>query len=169
MKEKGSLDLLGPSTMPAVRAMAGMTRSYRRFGITNEGALRAPPHGIISHSRKRLGLRGSAFCVVTHNTGMQVCRNRPRWWLPRSLPSGSASFGKALLAFESQPPRGNWSPASVAHAWRCSWNGPSRRCTQRPSANSATILLTRLLKTACAEVERTAAAWRSPQLTQFLR
>ena len=70
MKEKGSLDLLGPSTKAALQALAeGVDPELTgRFGTTNGGAMRATPVGIAFIPGNALAEEAWRSCVVTHNT-----------------------------------------------------------------------------------------------------
>ena len=70
MKEKGSLDLLGPSTKAALQALVeGVDPELTgRFGTTNGGAMRATPVGIAFIPGNALAEEAWRSCVVTHNT-----------------------------------------------------------------------------------------------------
>lgn len=112
MKEKGSLDLLGPSTKAALQALAeGVDPELTgRFGTTNGGAMRATPVGIAFIPGNALAEEAWRSCVVTHNT-MQGIESTTLVAAAVSLAiAGERGFlSKALAFVESQPPRGNWS------------------------------------------------------------
>ena len=112
MKEKGSLDLLGPSTKAALQALVeGVDPELTgRFGTTNGGAMRATPVGIAFIPGNALAEEAWRSCVVTHNT-MQGIESTTLVAAAVSLAiAGERGFlSKALAFVESQPPRGNWS------------------------------------------------------------
>ncbi|NEG69774.1 ADP-ribosylglycohydrolase family protein [Bifidobacterium choloepi] len=73
MKAKGSLDLLGPSTMAALHALEeGVSiEDTGKLGTTNGGAMRAAPIGIAfapSAPDRLLARMARESCLVTHNT-----------------------------------------------------------------------------------------------------
>ncbi|NMM95128.1 ADP-ribosylglycohydrolase [Bifidobacterium sp. DSM 109957] len=70
MRAKGSLDLLGPSTKAALKALAeGVSPELTgRFGTTNGGAMRATPVGIAFAPGASLAQEARRSCYVTHNT-----------------------------------------------------------------------------------------------------
>lgn len=112
MKEKGSLDLLGPSTKAALQALVeGVDPELTgRFGTTNGGAMRATPVGIAFIPGNALAEEAWRSCVVTHNT-MQGIESTTLVAAAVSLAiAGERGFlSKALAFVEAQPPRGNWS------------------------------------------------------------
>ncbi len=76
MRERGSLDLLGPSTKAAVASiMAGVrVDEAGRFGTTNGAAMRIAPVGILMPSGDLPALvdRVVEASMVTHNTGVAI-------------------------------------------------------------------------------------------------
>ena len=74
MEEKGSLDLLGPSTKRAVeRILDGVPQNEAgRFGSTNGAAMRIAPVGIARRPEPVELFMASVVqaCVVTHNTSL---------------------------------------------------------------------------------------------------
>lgn len=73
MKAKGSLDLLGPSTMAALHALdeGASIEETGKNGTTNGGAMRAAPIGIAfapSAPDRLLARMARESCLVTHNT-----------------------------------------------------------------------------------------------------
>jgi ADP-ribosylglycohydrolase len=75
MAERGSLDLLGPSTKRAVAAiLAGAPPDEAgRYGDTNGAAMRVTPVGIACHARTAdLVDQVVAASQVTHNTGLAL-------------------------------------------------------------------------------------------------
>ncbi|HUG51890.1 MAG TPA: ADP-ribosylglycohydrolase family protein, partial [Terrimesophilobacter sp.] len=76
MRERGSLDLLGPSTKAAVAAiLAGVPASESgRHGTTNGAAMRVAPVGILMPSGDLSALveRVVEASSVTHNTGVAL-------------------------------------------------------------------------------------------------
>jgi ADP-ribosylglycohydrolase len=75
MAERGSLDLLGPSTKRAVAAILAGTppEEAGRYGDTNGAAMRVTPVGIACHSRAAdLVDQVVAASRVTHNTGIAL-------------------------------------------------------------------------------------------------
>lgn len=108
MKEKGSLDLLGPSTKAALQALVeGVDPELTgRFGTTNGGAMRATPVGIAFIPGNALAEEAWRSCVVTHNT-MQGIESTTLVAAAVSL----AIAGGAWLPFESVGVRG--SPAAA--------------------------------------------------------
>ena len=111
MKEKGSLDLLGPSTKAALQALAeGIDPELTgRFGTTNGGAMRATPVASPSFP-ETLGRGGLAFLRgdAQHHAGHRIDHAGGRRREPRHR-GGARLLSKALAFVESQPPRGNWS------------------------------------------------------------
>ncbi|MEO6942914.1 MAG: ADP-ribosylglycohydrolase family protein [Terrimesophilobacter sp.] len=76
MRERGSLDLLGPSTKSALAAVILGTpvQEAGRFGATNGAAMRIAPVGIAVdlHSLTALVDRVVEASFVTHNTGVAI-------------------------------------------------------------------------------------------------
>ena len=76
MAERGSLDLLGPSTKRAVAAILAGTppEEAGRYGDTNGAAMRITPVGIACHSRSRETLIDEVVVAsrVTHNTSIAL-------------------------------------------------------------------------------------------------
>ena len=102
MKEKGSLDLLGPSTKAALQALAeGIDPELTgRFGTTNGGAMRATPVASPSFP-ETLGRGGLAFLRgdAQHHAGHRIDHAGGRRREPRHR-------GGARLPFESVGVRG---------------------------------------------------------------
>jgi len=88
MKERGSLDLLGPSTKAAVtRILAGVPlEEAGSGGTTNGAAMRIAPVGIATPSNNLPALVDAvvAASAVTHNTGLGI--------------AGAAAVGAAVSA-----------------------------------------------------------------------
>jgi ADP-ribosylglycohydrolase len=76
MRERGSADLLGPSTRAALRAMAEGTPAEiaGRQGITNGAAMRVAPVGLLTSSDDLPGLVDlvEQSCLATHHTGVAI-------------------------------------------------------------------------------------------------
>jgi ADP-ribosylglycohydrolase len=76
MRERGSLDLLGPSTARAIAALraGGAAEEVGRLGATNGAAMRVTPIGIAFDIRDpdRLERAVVQASVVTHNTGLAL-------------------------------------------------------------------------------------------------
>lgn len=76
MRERGSLDLLGPSTRSAIAALLGgaPVDQAGRFGATNGAAMRVTPVGIVVGPADLGALvdRVVEASMVTHNTGVAI-------------------------------------------------------------------------------------------------
>lgn len=76
MRERGSLDLLGPSTKSAVAALLGGASPDQagRFGGTNGAAMRVTPVGIVLGAADLGALvdRVVEASLITHNTGVAI-------------------------------------------------------------------------------------------------
>lgn len=118
MKEKGSLDLLGPSTKAALQALAeGVDPELTgRSGTTNGGAMRATPVGIAFIPGNALAEEAWRSCVVTHNTMQGI----------ESTTLVAAAVSLAIAGSE----------ASFRKRWR-SWNPSRRAATGRPRRPSS--------------------------------
>jgi ADP-ribosylglycohydrolase len=76
MEQRGSLDLLGPSTKAAVAAVIAGTpvAESGRSGTTNGAAMRVTPVGIVAESADLTALVGLVIeaSALTHNTGIAI-------------------------------------------------------------------------------------------------
>lgn len=74
MVERGSQDLLGPSTNAAISALASgvAPEEAGRHGTTNGGAMRVTPVGVAVETGPRLLPTVVESCFVTHNTGLGI-------------------------------------------------------------------------------------------------
>ena len=113
MKEKGSLDLLGPSTKAALQALAeGVDPELTgRFGTTNGGAMRATPVGIAFIPGNALAEEAWRSCVVTHNTmqGIESTTLVAAAVEPRHRGGSAASFRKRWRSWKPSRRAANWS------------------------------------------------------------
>jgi ADP-ribosylglycohydrolase len=127
MRERGSLDLLGPSTrraLSAVAAGAGI-EDAGRFGITNGAAMRITPVGIATPLRGH-GLlvdRVVAASRVTHNTGVALAGAAAVAAAVSAGIDGATVpdvLGPAAAAAASGAQRGHWA-AGADVASRITW------------------------------------------------
>ena len=112
MREKGSLDLLGPSTKSALQALVNgvSPEETGKFGTTNGGAMRATPVGIAFKPGELLAQAARKSCLITHNTTQGIEST--------TLVAAAVSFGiegcenplkEAIKFVKSLPKQGNWS------------------------------------------------------------
>lgn len=130
MKDRGSLDLLGPSTRSALYALqqGESIETTGKLGTTNGGAMRAAPIGIAfaPYAPNHLLAREARnSCIVTHNTVQGIEAT--------TLIAAAVSFGlesddepleRAVSFVEDLPERGYWSAkASVLKRthWFMDW------------------------------------------------
>lgn len=126
MKDRGSLDLLGPSTRAALHALqeGESIETTGRNGTTNGGAMRAAPIGIAFAPDAPDGLLARAAresCLVTHNTTQGIEAT--------TLVAAAVSFGvegdadalaHAVDFVGRLPARGHWSAKASVLA-RTTW------------------------------------------------
>ncbi|TXN32631.1 ADP-ribosylglycohydrolase family protein [Lacisediminihabitans profunda] len=119
MRERGSLDLLGPSTSRAVRAVhAGEAVELAgRFGTTNGAAMRVTPVGIAVGSRDLPLLvdRVVEASVVSHNTGVAIAGASAVAAAVSAGVDGATvheAFEAAIAAAAIARTRGNWVAAA---------------------------------------------------------
>ena len=119
MRERGSLDLLGPSTKRAleqVRAGADPATTGSE-GTTNGAAMRVTPVGIAwsSNDPQALAEAVHASCLVTHNT-RQAFEGAALVAAAVSAAVGGAdaatAVDRALDLVSALSPRGHWSPTA---------------------------------------------------------
>ena len=112
MREKGSLDLLGPSTKSALKALVNgvSPEETGKFGTTNGGAMRATPIGIAFKPGESLANAARKSCLITHNTTQGIEST--------TLIAAAVSLGiegcenplkEAIKFVKSLPKYGNWS------------------------------------------------------------
>ena len=112
MREKGSLDLLGPSTKSALQALVNgvSPEETGKFGTTNGGAMRATPIGIAFKPGESLANAARKSCLITHNTTQGIEST--------TLIAAAVSLGiegcenplkEAIKFVKSLPKYGNWS------------------------------------------------------------
>ena len=125
-RERGSLDLLGPSTSAAVAAaVAGAPLDETRFGATNGAAMRITPVGLIISTDDLDGLVDLVVEAsrVTHHTGVAIAGAAA---VAAAVSSGisGASVAEAttlgIKAAELGQRRGEW-VAGAAVARRIAW------------------------------------------------
>ncbi|MGN6327291.1 ADP-ribosylglycohydrolase family protein [Pseudolysinimonas sp.] len=135
MRERGSLDLLGPSTRAAIAAIrAGADPSEAgRGGTTNGAAMRIAPVGIAVPSRDLGALvdRVAEACRPTHDTGIAIAGAAA---VAAAVSAGlegadrAAATEVAIAAAELGERRGHW-VAGASVAARIGWAatlGPER-------------------------------------------
>ncbi|MEV8317023.1 ADP-ribosylglycohydrolase family protein [Streptomyces sp. NPDC059900] len=127
MKDKGSFDLLGPSTKAALDAVAGGTdpKEAGRYGTTNGAAMRVTPVGIafaaepLPHFLDRV----VESCQVTHDTNVGIAGAAA---VAAAVSTGVAggtldeAFDAAITAAQAGARRGNWI-AGADIAARIAW------------------------------------------------
>lgn len=112
MREKGSLDLLGPSTKSALKALVNgvIPEETGKFGTTNGGAMRATPIGIAFKPGESLAKAARKSCLITHNTTQGIEST--------TLVAAAVSLGiegcenplkEAIKFVKLLPKYGNWS------------------------------------------------------------
>jgi ADP-ribosylglycohydrolase len=110
MAERGSLDLLGPSTKRALDAIANGTPPAEagKHGDTNGAAMRITPVGIVAPPGNLPGLvdRVQQVSIATHNTSVAL--------------AGAAAVAAAIAAAELGAQRGHWT-AGADVAARIRW------------------------------------------------
>lgn len=119
MRERGSLDLLGPSTKTAVAAVVAGTpvEEAGRGGTTNGAAMRVTPVGIAVASADLAGLvdRVVEASSVTHNTSVAIAGASA---VAAAVSAGidgadvEAAATVAITAAELGEARGNWVAAA---------------------------------------------------------
>jgi len=127
MRARGSLDLLGPSTRAAVRAVAAGTPASLagRAGTTNGAAMRVTPVGLTMSSTDLVALvdRVEEACLVSHHTGVAIAGAAAvAAAVSRGVDGGSwqQACECAVAAAELGEQRGRWvAAASVAR--RIDW------------------------------------------------
>jgi ADP-ribosylglycohydrolase len=126
MAERGSLDLLGPSTKRAVAAILAGTPPDEagRYGDTNGAAMRITPVGIACHSRAAdLVDQVVAASRVTHNTGIALAGAAAVAAAVRAGVAGAGvadATGQAVEAAREAGQRGHW-VAGADVAARIEW------------------------------------------------
>ncbi|MEE1295925.1 MAG: ADP-ribosylglycohydrolase family protein [Bifidobacterium sp.] len=130
MKDRGSLDLLGPSTKAALHALQDGIPAERTGlnGTTNGGAMRAAPVGIAFAPYapgRALARAARRSCIVTHNTEQGIEAT--------TLVAAAVSFGvegedcpleRAAEFVEEIPERGHWTAKASVLArthWLLDW------------------------------------------------
>jgi ADP-ribosylglycohydrolase len=117
MEARGSLDLLGPSTRAAVRALAAGRPAAEagRHGATNGAAMRIAPVGLAVPSAPLAGLVDAvvAASMITHNTSIGLAAAAA----VAAAVSAGAEGGSAadcteiaIAAADLAAPRGHWAP-----------------------------------------------------------
>lgn len=110
MRARGSLDLLGPSTTRAVRAVldGSPIEEAGRYGTTNGAAMRITPVGIAFRVDDHLLDHVVDASFVSHNTGVAI--------------AGAAAVAAAVSAgIDGQPPLAAALSAATAGATRGYW------------------------------------------------
>ncbi|MEU6680477.1 ADP-ribosylglycohydrolase family protein [Streptomyces sp. NPDC046925] len=115
MKDKGSFDLLGPSTKAALDAVAGGTdpKEAGKYGTTNGAAMRVTPVGIAFAADPLPDFldRVVESCQVTHDTNVGIAGAAA---VAAAVSTGVAggtldeAFDAAITAAEAGARRGNW-------------------------------------------------------------
>jgi ADP-ribosylglycohydrolase len=126
MRERGSLDLLGPSTRAAVAAvLAGVpVERAGRNGATNGAAMRVTPVGLVMRNDDLEALvdRVEESCLVSHHTGVAIAGAAAVAAAVSAGIDGAAAeetFAAAVRAAELGEQRGHWvAAASVARRMR---------------------------------------------------
>ena len=116
-RERGSLDLLGPSSSAAIAALVagGPLDELSRFGATNGAAMRIAPLGLVISTDDLDALVDLVVdaCQITHNTGMAIA-GAAAVAAAVSDGIGGASVAEAttvgIRAAELGQRRGDWSP-----------------------------------------------------------
>jgi ADP-ribosylglycohydrolase len=125
MAERGSLDLLGPSTKRAVAAILAGTppEEAGRYGDTNGAAMRVTPVGIACRSQATLVDQVVAASRVTHNTGIALAGAAAMAAAVRAGIEGAGldvATGQAVEAAREAAQRGYW-VAGADVAARIEW------------------------------------------------
>ncbi|MGW6062095.1 ADP-ribosylglycohydrolase family protein [Streptomyces sp. NPDC055189] len=115
MKDKGSFDLLGPSTKAALDAVAGGTdpKEAGKYGTTNGAAMRVTPVGIAFAADPLPDFldRVVESCQVTHDTNVGIAGAAA---VAAAVSTGVAggtldqAFDAAITAADAGARRGNW-------------------------------------------------------------
>ncbi|MET4703480.1 ADP-ribosylglycohydrolase family protein [Frigoribacterium sp. UYMn621] len=123
MRERGSLDLLGPSTTRAVRAVLDgeSLATAGRFGTTNGAAMRVTPVGILRRWQPIDTLVDlvAATSLVSHNTGVAIAGASA---VAAAISAGvdgadlDEAFGAAIEAARLGASRGYWVAAADVSA-----------------------------------------------------
>lgn len=164
MRERGSLDLLGPSTARAIAALraGGAAEEVGRLGATNGAAMRVTPVGIMFDIRDpdRLERAVVQASVVTHNTGLALSGAAA---VAAAVSTGINGGGvdEAIVAGITAARRarrlGHWI-AGADVATRIEWAVASVRDRSRPEAVE---IIRNLIGTSLATQESVPAAFAS--------
>lgn len=111
MREKGSFDLLGPSTKSALESLLhGVSiEETGKFGTTNGGAMRAAPIGISYMPGDNLSKTAWQSCVITHNTIQGIEATTLVASAVSFAIEGESNFLQRAVKYVSElPKRGHW-------------------------------------------------------------
>jgi len=162
MRERGSLDLLGPSTARAIAALraGGTMEEVGRLGATNGAAMRVTPVGIAFDIRdpNRLERAVVQASVVTHNTGLALSGAAA---VAAAVSTGingggvDEAIAAGIRAARSASRLGHWI-AGADVATRIEWAVASVRDRSRPEAGG---IIRNLIGTSLATQESVPAAF----------
>jgi ADP-ribosylglycohydrolase len=160
MADRGSLDLLGPSTKRAVAAVLAGTppEEAGASGDTNGAAMRIAPLGITTRDMSTLVDRVVEVSRVTHNTGIALAGAAAVAAAVSAGVSGAGIADATALAIQAAriaADRGHWVAGADVGA-RIAW--ATRLVAGRPEAEAADLIYT-LVGTSLATQESVPAAF----------